>query len=89
MEIGSIVRGHANELFKLNQDISETRLQICEKCPLYKKNVLGGLCNPRLWLNPETMEVSNSRKDNFYKGCGCRLQAKTRDVKAHCTTKQW
>ena len=55
MEIGSIVRGHANELFKLNQDISETRLQICEKCPLYKKNVLGGLCNPRLWLNPETM----------------------------------
>ena len=72
MEIGNIIKGHANELLGLNKDISKVRMAICKKCPLYK-NITGGLCNPRLWLNPDTHEISNTRKDNFFKGCGCRL----------------
>jgi hypothetical protein len=72
MEIGNIVKGHVNELLNLNGDISAGRIEICKKCPLFK-NILGGQCNPRLYLNPETGEISNKLKDGFYRGCGCRL----------------
>ena len=88
MEIGKIIKGHANELLGLNNDLSSSRLAICLKWPLYK-NFLGGQCNPRLWLNPNTNEISNKRLDGFYKGCGCRLQAKTREVTSACPAKKW
>ena len=88
MEIGNIVSGHINEVLGLNEDVSEKRIEICKKCPLYK-NVLGGQCNSRLWLNPETGEVSNRERDGFFKGCGCRLQAKTRVLRAKCPANKW
>ena len=36
------------------------------------------------WLNPITDEVSDIQKDNFYNGCGCRLNAKRRIPEASC-----
>lgn len=84
-----IVEGHLNEITGNNQSLSEKRLEICKRCPLYK-DAFGGQCNPRYWLNPETGDVSTYRRgDNYYKGCGCRLQAKTRVVKAKCPAKKW
>ncbi len=83
-----IAEGHLNELFDKNRDISVQRMQICLKCPLYK-SAFGGQCNPRLWLNPINGDVSNIRLDGYYKGCGCRLQAKTRVSSAHCPVKKW
>lgn len=59
MEIGQIVKGHMNELLGLNKDISEERLKVCYSCPLYSTK-FGGLCNNRLWLNPNTGDVSTS-----------------------------
>ena len=88
MEIGNIVKGHVNELLNLNGDISEQRMQICRKCPLFV-DVLRGQCNPRLYLNPETGEVSNKFRQGFYKECGCRLQAKTRLPGASCPATKW
>lgn len=88
MEIGNIVKGHANELFNLNQNLSKSRMQICKKCPLFK-DIVGGLCNPKLWMNPITKEVSTEKRDGFFKGCGCRLLAKTTLTNASCPVKQW
>lgn len=88
MEIGQIIKGHVNEVLNLNQDISEVRKKICLKCPLYK-DIIGGVCNPKLWLNPETNEVSNYAKKGFYRGCGCRLSAKTRLKEGHCPANKW
>ena len=68
MEIGPIIKGHVNELLDKNKDISEVRMEICRKCPLYR-DILGGQCNPNLWLNPETNEISNRRTVNYIKGC--------------------
>lgn len=59
MQIGQIVKGHVNEVLGLNKDISEQRLKVCYSCPLYSTK-LGGLCNNRLWLNPNTGDVSTS-----------------------------
>ena len=88
MEIGHIIKGHVNELLDKNKDISEVRMEICRKCPLYR-DILGGQCNPNLWLNPETNEISNRRTVNYIKGCGCRLRAKTRLENESCPAKKW
>jgi len=36
MEIGNIVKGHVNEILGLNVNISEERMGICKRCPLFK-----------------------------------------------------
>jgi len=88
MGIGSIIHGHVNEVLGLNEDIKEKRLEICTKCPLYK-DTLGGICNSELWLDPKTGDVSTEQEDGYYRGCGCRLQAKTTLATASCPAKKW
>lgn len=83
-----IVNGHINEVLGLNKDISQERLKICKTCPLYK-NSFGGICNPKLWLNPKTMDISNKRRDGYYKGCGCMLTKKTKLPYAKCPAGRW
>ena len=53
-----------------------TRLKICYSCPIYS-NKDGGTCNSKLYLNPDTNDVSTFFKVGYYKGCGCKLQTKT------------
>lgn len=88
MEIGQIVHGHVNEVLGLNDDLKEKRMKICHQCPLYK-DILGGICNSKLWLNPKTGDVSTEQEDGYYRGCGCRLQAKTTLSTATCPANKW
>lgn len=88
LPIAQIVEGHVKEALNLDQDISETRLNICRKCPLYSYS-LSGTCNSHMWLNPKTNEVSVTAREGFIHGCGCRLQAKTRVLQAHCPVDKW
>lgn len=88
LPIGDIIEGHANELLGLNENISEKRLQICKQCPIYCQR-WGGTCNDRLWINPETNEVSVNPKDGYVRGCGCRLPAKTTLPYATCIAGKW
>ena len=88
MEIGAIVKGHINEALGLGEDLKEKRMKICRQCPLFK-DVLGGICNSNLWLNPKTNEISIEQENGYYRGCGCRLQAKTTLSTASCPAKKW
>lgn len=88
MNVFDIVNGHVKEVLNISKDLSENRLKICYRCPLYS-NRLGGICNSRLWLNPNTGDVSISKKDGYISGCGCRLQAKTRLPNAVCPVGKW
>lgn len=88
MQILDIINGHANELLNINNELSESRMKICRKCPIFK-DILGGICNSKLWLNPETNEVSAKPKDGFARGCECRLLAKTRVPTATCVAGKW
>lgn len=83
-----IVVGHYNEVVGNNQSLSEKRLAICKVCPLFR-DVVGGVCNPGLYYNPTTKEVSPTKKEGFKSGCGCRLNAKTTLPGASCPTGQW
>lgn len=88
MEIGKIINGHINEALNLNADISKQRMQICYMCPLFV-NMLGGICNRQLWLNPNTGDVSTEQKDGYKRGCGCRVRSKTRLVNEQCPLGKW
>lgn len=90
MEIGQIITGHVNELLGLNKDISEERIKICKQCPLmYYSSTLGWICNRNLYVNPDTNDVSLTKKDNYYRGCGCRIKAKTTLNNATCPAHKW
>lgn len=88
MNVGQIIHGHVNEMLGLNKNISQERMKICYSCPLYSTK-LGGLCNNRLWLNIETGDVSVTPKKGYQRGCGCRLNSKTRLPEAECPLGKW
>ncbi len=88
MNMLDIINGHTKELFNLNQELSRSRLEICYKCPIYSSR-LGGICNSKLWLNPNTGDVSSKAKDGYIRGCNCRLSAKTRLPDAKCVAGKW
>ena len=88
LPIAQIIEGHAKEVLGLDTDISEARLKICHRCPLFS-NALGGMCNSRLWLNRNTGDVSVIMKPGYIKGCGCRLRSKTRLPNAKCPVDKW
>jgi hypothetical protein len=88
LPVANIVKGHVNELLNLNADISESRLKICKDCPIYSPN-WGGICNEKLWLDPDTNDVSVRPKEGYVQGCGCRLLAKTTLPNAKCVAGKW
>lgn len=75
----------------INQTMAEKRLEICESCPIYKEinKIVGGVCSSYLYLNPITGEISTKFKEGFFRGCGCRLNAKTRLKNQKCPSGKW
>lgn len=88
MNIFDIANGHIKELFNINQELSQKRLQICYRCPLYSIK-LGGICNNKLWLNVNTGDVSTKPKEGYKNGCSCRILAKSRLPNATCPVGKW
>lgn len=88
MIIKDIVEGHINEVSDKNSDISLIRMNTCKQCPLFKETVLGPICNNKLYMNSDG-DVSTVEKPGYKKGCGCRLNAKTRLDRAICSHGRW
>lgn len=85
-----IYKGTVNNLLKNNQATYEDRMKICRECKLLKKDeILGEICDSKKFLNPETNELSDTKKDGFYRGCGCILGSKTRVKEATCPLNKW
>lgn len=94
IKLKQIVEGHINEFKSVINATSEeknkifrSREKICIECPLKT----GNTCNPRLSINPKTLEVapSSEKKLNFVKGCGCRLSAKQKSLSSKCPAGFW
>lgn len=65
----------------------DQRLEICKKCPIFSPN--RGICNPKLYLNPDTGEVSTESKFGFIRGCGCNIFFKAKNKSNHCNAGKW
>ncbi len=67
------------------QNINE-RIQICKSCPIYSSS---GRCNSKLWINPDTDEVSTYAKAGYIRGCNCYVQIKAKNIYNHCVAGKW
>jgi hypothetical protein len=65
----------------------EHRSNICKKCPICDLDKW--VCSSKLYLNPDTNEVSNKEKQGYIKGCGCLLKMKIPNINKHCPTGKW
>ena len=65
----------------------EERQKICNECPIY--NPSKQVCNPDLWVNPDTNEVSTHAKTGYVRGCGCLLSSKIKNLSNHCVAGKW
>lgn len=63
------------------------REQVCKSCPIFKPT--DQTCNSKLWINPDTDEVSVTAKAGFIRGCGCHVLIKMRNYNAHCIAGKW
>lgn len=86
-----IIRGHYNELTGKEEDLYLERIEICKQCPLYKLDVFAGpICNNKKWMSLDDLHsVSDIPRPGYKKGCGCRLNAKTRLGHRHCPFNKW
>lgn len=84
----NIAEGFGRALIGSNKDISEARMKICRKCPIFNPNS-GGICNKRLWFNPDNGDVSLEKKAGYIRGCGCFLKAKTTVASESCPANKW
>lgn len=89
MKVGDIIKGHYNELVNNEEELHKQRMKICKECALFKMTELGPICNSGLYLNVQTNVAQIKKEDGLKKGCGCRLNAKTRLVDAKCPTGKW
>lgn len=84
-KVVEIAEGFFNNLMNINEDLYEERIKICRSCKLHKvDNLLGEICNHKLYIDPETNNISNVPKRGYIKGCGCVLASKTRVDSKSC-----
>ena len=65
----------------------DERMEICRKCPIYSP--ASGICNPNLYLNPDTNEISTTPKPGFIRGCNCFVKFKMKNPRLHCVAGKW
>ena len=65
----------------------EQRKEICLKCPIYSS--FTQKCNPKLWINPDTDDVSTKPKAGYIRGCNCHVLIKLRNLNNHCVAGKW
>lgn len=69
-------------------EIIEYRLDICRKCPLYKEDFMGEVCNPKKFINKEG-DSSYIPRSGYTRGCGCILRKKAAVPSNHCIVGKW
>ena len=65
----------------------EERTNLCKKCPICDLD--NWVCNAKLYLNPDTNDVSDEPKEGYIKGCGCLLNRKIPNSSKHCPVGKW
>jgi len=85
-----ILQGHINEVLNREEDLSQSRLEICKQCPGFKNSVaFGPICDSTKYMSPDGTDWDYKYHEGWIRLCGCRLKAKTRLKNAHCPVKKW
>lgn len=85
-----ILQGHINEVLNREEDLSQSRLDICKQCPILKESAaFGSICDSTKYISPDGQDWDIKYHEGWTRGCGCRLKAKTRLKNAHCIINKW
>lgn len=85
----NIATGFYKNIMNKEEELYNSRIKICKKCPLLKINdIFGMICDPSKYINDKD-EVSKEYKPGFIKGCGCVLSSKTRLQYEQCIINKW
>lgn len=85
-----ILQGHINEVLNREEDLSQSRLAICEQCPILKNSVaFGPICDSTKYISPDGSDWDLKPHAGWIRGCGCKLRSKTRLKNAHCIINKW
>lgn len=76
-------------MLNYEEKLRDSRIAVCLQCPLHQYVSIGLICNSQYYLDPITDTISSYPKPGYYKGCGCRLEAKTRVKNENCPAKKW
>lgn len=63
------------------------RLAICKRCPIFNPNT--ERCNSKLWINPDTDDISTYPKSGYIRGCNCIVTIKAKNMNNHCIAGKW
>lgn len=64
-------------------EMSEKRMEICRACPLFEIDGEFSICCNTKYINKDE-EWSYIKKKGYVRGCGCKLEYKTKNPMAHC-----
>lgn len=74
----------------LDKSFSEERMNICKQCPIFKEHpVYEGICDSSKYISKDGTRWSYFKRDGYVKGCGCKLNSKTRNINNHCIINLW
>lgn len=51
INVGQVIKGHVNEITKQENALYESRIKICQTCPLYTETSLGPICDSKKCFN--------------------------------------
>ena len=86
-QVQEIAEGWTNDLLGREQELSDKRMAICRKCPLYNEKT--DRCDSKRCYNTETGEITQYPGPNIICGCGCYLGPKTRSKRSKCPMSKW
>lgn len=86
-QFGQIVEGYTNYAFGKEEELSEKRMEICRKCPLYDEDT--DRCSSKKCYNKKTGELSTVPDKGFICGCNCYMTKKSRVKNAKCVLNNW
>lgn len=87
IKIKQIAEGWTNYVLGKETELSQKRLKICKKCPLYEEK--SDRCDGNKCYNKETGEISKFPQKGFICGCNCYMKKATRSVSKKCNLGKW
>lgn len=67
----------------------EERINICKKCPLYKQQTWGAVCDSNKYISKDGKEWSYFKKKDWVRGCGCLIKVFAKRPHSSCVIGLW
>ncbi len=87
--VQQIATGFINDILKREEELHQSRIAICEKCPIYDTSMAGPVCSAKKYYNTKTKVLTQYPSVGATNGCGCLLNKKTRVKDAKCPLDKW